>query len=175
MTLLLISLSGLRKRTPDKYTLAQEDGTQPSKLCASGWCAGLLTLALLLLVVGLTMWKSAAGAGNNPPPQTSKAAPTAKVEPGRGSAGTQLTVSGSGFPSNIRVNVYLAGIVRASAADNGSPTIYASGITNSAGAYRLTFTMPATWPDGYASAADHSRFWSQTPTSACAPTTPSST
>jgi hypothetical protein len=73
--------------------------------------------------------------------------PSAQVEPASGSANTEVTVRGSGFPANTRVHVYLAGIVSVSAAA-AAPTSYATTTTDNNGQYRMTFTMPSTWPDG---------------------------
>ncbi|RIK35513.1 MAG: hypothetical protein DCC55_30085 [Chloroflexi bacterium] len=75
--------------------------------------------------------------------------PYAEVQPPSGSANTQVTIRGGGFPANTRVHLYLAGLVSVSAAE-AAPTSYASTTTDSAGNYSLTFVMPRTWPDGEA-------------------------
>ncbi len=73
--------------------------------------------------------------------------PYAEVQPTSGSANTQVTIRGGGFPANRRINLYLSGLVSASAAGE-APTSYANTTTDSAGNYSMSFTMPATWPDG---------------------------
>jgi hypothetical protein len=67
--------------------------------------------------------------------------PSATITPASGSANTPVTVSGSGFPANVRVNVYLAGLVSASSASQ-APQSYANTVTDSDGNYRLSFLMP---------------------------------
>lgn len=75
--------------------------------------------------------------------------PYARVEPPAGSAGTEVTISGGGFPANTQVDLYLAGIVKNSAAAAAArPQSYASATTDDNGDYTMRFTMPATWPDG---------------------------
>ncbi len=74
--------------------------------------------------------------------------PSARVVPTSGGAGTQVTVSGSGFPANTSVFVHLAGLVSASALDATAPHVYASGRTDAGGNYSMAFAMPETWPGG---------------------------
>lgn len=82
------------------------------------------------------------------PTPTPSVNPYAQVQPPAGSANTQVTIQGGGFPGNTRVNLYLSGLVTARAAAAAAPNSYATATTDSAGAYRMTFTMPSTWPDG---------------------------
>ncbi|MEZ4866754.1 MAG: PA14 domain-containing protein [Caldilineaceae bacterium] len=77
------------------------------------------------------------------------AGPSAAIAPATGSANTQVTVSGSGFPANVRVDLYLAGLVRSSSG-RAAPQSYANTITDGAGNYRMTLVMPAQWPSGEA-------------------------
>lgn len=74
--------------------------------------------------------------------------PSAQVQPAGGSAGTQITVQGSGFPANTELHLYLSGLVTGRAGAAAAPNSYATATTDSAGAYRMTFTMPDTWPNG---------------------------
>ncbi len=73
--------------------------------------------------------------------------PSARVDPPAGTAGTEVTVYGGGFPANVQVDLYLAGIVSSSAA-GARPNSYATATTDANGDYRLSFAMPASWPDG---------------------------
>lgn len=81
------------------------------------------------------------------PTATETPVPVATVIPASGGAGTDVTVSGSGFPANTTVNVHLGALV-AAAAEAAAPTTYATTTTDNNGAYRVTFAMPAAWPDG---------------------------
>ncbi|MCB0187278.1 MAG: hypothetical protein KDE31_23585, partial [Caldilineaceae bacterium] len=76
--------------------------------------------------------------------------PYARVEPPAGSAGTVITLSGGGFPANVRIDLYLAGLVKSSAVASARPNSYANATTDASGNYTMRFTMPATWPDGAA-------------------------
>lgn len=78
---------------------------------------------------------------------TSTAVPVAAINPATGGAGTVVIITGSGFPANTLVNLHLGALVSALAAAE-TPTVYASTTTDNVGAYQLTFTLPATWPDG---------------------------
>lgn len=83
--------------------------------------------------------------GDDPGPEDLD--PYADVNPTSGPAGTTVIVTGGDFPANRPVYLYLGGVVQASQL-SGPPQRYASGITNNDGDYRLSFVMPATWPDG---------------------------
>lgn len=72
--------------------------------------------------------------------------PSISLAPTTGGAGTRVTASGAGFPANTPVAVYLAPLDTSIGA--GAPVQYVSGMTDRNGRYSLTFTMPATWPDG---------------------------
>ncbi len=82
------------------------------------------------------------------PAPTQAPDPYAQIAPSSGGAGTQVTVSGGGFPANRNVFVHLAGLVSASAFDAASPHVYASGRTDGNGNYSMAFSMPENWPDG---------------------------
>lgn len=78
---------------------------------------------------------------------TATPVPVATISPTTGGAGTEVTVTGGGFPANTTVNVHLGALV-AARAEAPTPTVYATTTTNANGAYSVTFTMPAEWPDG---------------------------
>jgi hypothetical protein len=79
--------------------------------------------------------------------QTPSIDPYVEVQPPAGSANTQVTVRGGGFPANTRLDLYLSGLVSIRAA-GAAPNSYATTTTDRTGAYRMTFTLPAAWPDG---------------------------
>lgn len=82
------------------------------------------------------------------PTPTPANSPSAQVQPPGGSTGTQVTVQGGGFPANTELGLYLSGLVTGRAGAAAAPNSYASATTDSAGNYRMTFTMPSTWPNG---------------------------
>jgi hypothetical protein len=73
--------------------------------------------------------------------------PSAAIAPGAGPPNAWVTVTGSGFPSNVQVDVYLAGVVGASSFA-AAPRSYATTFTDGDGNYSMAFAMPAVWPDG---------------------------
>lgn len=80
-------------------------------------------------------------------PPTATPVPVATISPTTGEVGTQVTLTGGGFPADITVNVHLGALAAAAAAD-AAPTIYATTTTDGSGAYQVTFAMPSQWPDG---------------------------
>lgn len=80
-------------------------------------------------------------------PTTARQGAAIVVNPSEGTAGTVVTVNATGFPANTQVNLYLAGLVRASSGGE-RPNVYASATTDSNGSDTLTFAMPTTWPSG---------------------------
>ena len=74
-------------------------------------------------------------------------APSARIDPNRGGPGTQVTVSGGGFPARTTVNVHLAGVANAARTGQSGPFRYATTTTDDNGDYRVAFTMPDRWPD----------------------------
>ncbi|MBX3010329.1 MAG: SH3 domain-containing protein [Caldilineaceae bacterium] len=80
-------------------------------------------------------------------PPTATAVPVAALSPATGGPSTALTVQGGGFPANTTVNVHLGALVSA-AAETAPPQSYATTQTDGNGNYSVTFTLPATWPDG---------------------------
>lgn len=83
-----------------------------------------------------------------PPTATpTRVQPSANVQPSAGGPGTNVVVSGGGFPLNTTVNVHLGALVGVRSAAT-EPTTYASTTTDRTGSYSVMFTLPATWPDG---------------------------
>ena len=78
--------------------------------------------------------------------------PSINLAPASGPAGTRVVASGSGFPANTAVAVYLAHLD--TSIGEGALMAYVSGQTDRDGRYALIFTMPATWPDGSAITQD---------------------
>ena len=67
-------------------------------------------------------------------------------------AGTIVAVSGSGFPANVNVGIYLAALDTSLA--TGEPVRYAAGRTDANGRATLSITMPSNWPNGAPIAQD---------------------
>jgi hypothetical protein len=88
--------------------------------------------------------------GSSPTATPTRLEPYADVVPAQGPTGTQVRVTGGGFPANTTVNLYLAGLVQASAEQMTSAEVRASATTNGDGNYSMDFTIPSTWPDGSA-------------------------
>ena len=104
---------------------------------------------LALLVVTANFGVSAATAFDvQEPYPTAAPNPYVDVRPASGGSGTQVTVRGGGFPANQVVNLYLAGVVRSSAALTAPPI--GTQTADSNGNFTATFAMPATWADGSA-------------------------
>lgn len=81
------------------------------------------------------------------PTATATSVPVATLNPTTGEAGSQVTITGSGFPANTTVNVHLGALASAAAA-GATPTVYATTTTDANGAYQVTFAIPDQWPDG---------------------------
>lgn len=73
--------------------------------------------------------------------------PFVNLNPSSGEAGTSITVSGGGFPSNLQVNLYL-GLFDGAVDPNSNPTIYRTTTTDTNGNYSMNIVMPETAPDG---------------------------
>lgn len=69
--------------------------------------------------------------------------PVIHLSPDNGKPGTPVVVIGEGFPSNSIVEIRLSGV-----STEATEQAYASGRTDSYGAFKLSFTMPAFWPSG---------------------------
>ena len=86
--------------------------------------------------VALTVWLAACCRTTGP------VEPAITVDPVAGAAGTEVTVSGHGFPSGLEINIRLG------PPDVGaSPLAYATTTTTTDGAFVTSFVLPATWPD----------------------------
>lgn len=86
--------------------------------------------------------------GSGPTATPTRLQPYADVVPSSGPTGTQVRVSGGGFPANTTVNLYLAGLVQATSENLTSAQVRATTTTNNSGNYSMNFTIPNTWPDG---------------------------
>jgi hypothetical protein len=69
--------------------------------------------------------------------------PVIHLSPVNGHAGTPLIVIGSDFPPNTRVEVRLSGV-----STEATEQAYIAGTTDANGEFKLSFTMPAFWPNG---------------------------
>lgn len=86
------------------------------------------------------------------PPATSTPVANVNLSPANGGAGTQVTVSGSGFPANASVYIYL-GAFDGAIDPSADPEHYVILPTNAAGEYSGVLAIPSTWPNGEAIAA----------------------
>lgn len=84
------------------------------------------------------------------PEPTPTVNPYAQIDPPAGSAGTEITIRGGGFPGNTQLDLYIAGIVASEVGAAARPNSYASAMTNGEGDFQMSFTMPGNWPDGRA-------------------------
>lgn len=82
-----------------------------------------------------------------PPTDTPAPQPFAAIAPNAGGPGTQISVSGGGFPANVPVAAYLAAFT-GNIDPAQFPTGYTSTVTDGNGNYAMSFEAPATWPDG---------------------------
>ena len=81
------------------------------------------------------------------PSPTSSPDPYVSISPNSGGAGTRVTLTGGGFPSNTAVRVHLAGLVGVAAASS-DPHSYASTTTDGNGNFSVAFNMPSEWAGG---------------------------
>ncbi len=138
---------------PQRYGASMTDGSgnfAVSFTVPSIWPDGTAVTPgrLLILVATNDFARQASAIFNYVSPTPTPISNTyAQVQPASGSANTQVTIHGGGFPGNTGVNLYLSGLVSASAAE-AAPASYATATTDGAGNYQLTFTMPSSWPDG---------------------------
>ncbi len=140
---------------PQRYGSTMTDGSgnfTVSFTMPATWTDGTAVTPgrLLILVATADFAKQASAIFDYvAPTPTPEINPYAELQPTSGSANTQVTIRGGGFPTNRRVDLYLSGLINASAAGE-APTSYANATTDSAGNYSMNFTMPSTWPDGTA-------------------------
>lgn len=69
--------------------------------------------------------------------------PVIHLSPDTGKAGTPVVVMGEGFPPDRTVEIRLSGV-----STEATEHAYVSGRTGAGGDFRLSFTMPAYWPNG---------------------------
>ncbi len=72
--------------------------------------------------------------------------PSIDIRPGQADPGTNMTVSGGGFPAMTTVNLYLGALDRQIGGEG--EYVYATTVTDRNGNYSMAFRAPATWPDG---------------------------
>jgi len=68
--------------------------------------------------------------------------PDISLEPRSGNPGALVTVTGSGFPPGIELNVRLG-----PPSIGATPQSYATALADEQGRFTLTFEMPERWPD----------------------------
>lgn len=90
-----------------------------------------------ILILMLAAWLAACAGGATPP------TPSIEVEPTSGLAGTDITVTGKGFPAGVEISIRLGppGV-------GASPEAYAVATTTGRGAFVTAFVLPEMWPDG---------------------------
>ncbi len=81
------------------------------------------------------------------PSPTATPLPHVELAPVVGSANTQITISGGGFPANTSVYVYL-GAFDGAIDPGANPEHYVILTTDAAGDYSGVLTLPRTWPNG---------------------------
>ena len=86
--------------------------------------------------------------GSSPTSTPSRDEPYVNVVPSQGPTGTQVRVSGGGFPDRTNVNLYLGGLVQASSIQASNAEVRASTQTDDDGEFSMTFNIPNNWPDG---------------------------
>jgi hypothetical protein len=69
--------------------------------------------------------------------------PTIWLTPDAGGADVEVTVEGAGFPADLLLAVYV-GLPNA----GYGPANYVTFVSDATGAFRVSFALPATWPDG---------------------------
>ncbi len=73
--------------------------------------------------------------------------PKVSVQPSSAAPGTTITASGSGYPSDTPLNLYL-GTVDGQQGGSGAEAVYASTTSNNLGEFSMSFNAPSAWPDG---------------------------
>lgn len=121
-----------RRAEPGQRTLLQllfnesDKEMEPVNLLKRGFALSLLVLLALTACPGVV----------------TPLEPSVTVEPTSGAAGTEVVVTGEGFPANIEIDVRLG------PPDVGaSPEAYAVTTTTETGAFVTSFVLPARWPN----------------------------
>ena len=71
---------------------------------------------------------------------------TVSISPTSGGAGSVVTITGEGYPSNKSVTIYLGTFDESAGA--GNPHLYGTARTDVSGKFSTAITMPAVWPNG---------------------------
>lgn len=81
------------------------------------------------------------------PMMTQAAEPSVQADPKSGGAGTEVVLTGDGFPVDTALIVHMVQPIQASGGDSrpAGPTV---ATTNAEGPFELTFVVPETWPSG---------------------------
>lgn len=102
--------------------------------------------SLALFIVALTTLIGCAAstpATSAPAPEAAAASPALVIEPASGAPGSDIIVNGQGFPAGAAMSIHLAPPNRGL-----DSTSHASATIGEDGAFRTSFTMPATWASG---------------------------
>ncbi|MFN8492784.1 MAG: PA14 domain-containing protein [Caldilineaceae bacterium] len=81
------------------------------------------------------------------PQPTSAAQPYVNINPNSGGLDAAVTVSGGGFPANVRVSLYLAEVAAADVA-RSKPKSYVSGTTDANGNFSIGWKIPHRFQNG---------------------------
>ncbi len=73
--------------------------------------------------------------------------PQIRLQPNSGGPDTLVTVTGTGYPANEQVDIYLAALDE-QVGDAGQGVSYARTVADANGSFAVVFSMPAFWPDG---------------------------
>jgi hypothetical protein len=129
---------------PQSIASAQSDGAgkvNVSFLMPAAWPnGGMINRDVVLIHLATADFKESASARFNFVPANR---PTLTVSPARGTLGSVVTFTGSGFSANSSVNLQL------STPDNrGDETSYGEASVNPKGNFVVQFTIPLTWVNG---------------------------
>lgn len=80
------------------------------------------------------------------PPSDSKLTPTLQAEPASGGLQTAVKLHGENWPLGKKVNIYLA----SAAVSFDATQVYATTVVGGFGAFDISVTVPAAWPNGAA-------------------------
>ena len=80
------------------------------------------------------------------PPSDSKVTPTLQAQPANGARQAIVKLHGENWPLGKRVNIYLA----SASVSFDAAQVYATTVVGGFGAFDVSVTVPAAWPDGTA-------------------------